>query len=79
MLDKDTLDMSLELLNSPSYCNTGFTFRGVTYNKCSSWAYVGSWGSSHFNDFDMLWGSSKKHHSQNFRSIGQSVAEIWLF
>ena len=27
----------------------------------------------------MLWGSLKKHHSQIFRSIEQSVAEIWQF
>ena len=53
--------MSLELLNSSSYCNTGFTFRGIAYNKCLSWAYVESWGSSHFNDFDICYGVHRKN------------------
>ena len=30
--------------------------RGTAYNKYPSWAYVGSWGSSDFDDFDICYG-----------------------
>ena len=32
------------------------TLRGIAYNKSPSWAYVGSWGSSDFDDVDISYG-----------------------
>ena len=54
--------------------------RGISYNKCPSWVYVGSCGSSDFDILTYVMGFIEKTpNSQNFSSIGQSVAEIWLF